>query len=152
MNLHVAKTEPNQGNLAYAGEISPTQAWEELKANPKAMLVDVRTAPEWTFSGEPNLASIGKPLIKVSWKHFPQFTVNEQFCATIASLQLAKDTPLFMLCRTGGRSLDAACALTEQGFTACYNVTDGFEGPFDGERHRGNVAGWKAANLPWIQG
>ncbi|MGI9402905.1 MAG: rhodanese-like domain-containing protein, partial [Hyphomicrobium sp.] len=29
---------------------------------------------------------------------------------------------------------------------------DGFEGPLDASRHRGQVAGWKAAGLPWVQG
>jgi hypothetical protein len=31
-------------------------------------------------------------------------------------------------------------------------VAEGFEGPPDANRHRGKVAGWKAAGLPWVQG
>jgi rhodanese-related sulfurtransferase len=41
--------------------------------------------------------------------------------------------------------------MTKQGFTHCYNVAGGFEGPANNERHRGKVGGWKAAGLPWIQ-
>ena len=40
--------------------------------------------------------------------------------------------------------------MTEQGFGPCYNVAGGFEGPPDGDRHRGTVGGWKAAGLPTV--
>ena len=38
------------------------------------------------------------------------------------------------------------------GFTRCRNVADGFEGPLDPNRHRGQLGGWKAKGLPWAQG
>ena len=43
-------------------------------------------------------------------------------------------------------------ALTQAGYAACYNISDGFEGPHDKNRHRGSTAGWKARGLPWVQG
>jgi rhodanese-related sulfurtransferase len=55
------------------------------------------------------------------------------------------------LCRSGARSRAAAEAMTALGYQRCYNVADGFEGPHDGERHRGQLAGWKASGLPWTQ-
>ncbi len=45
----------------------------------------------------------------------------------------------------------SASALTDLGFANCFNVLDGFEGPPDEEGHRGQIAGWKAAGLPWRQ-
>ena len=39
----------------YAGDISPRQAWEMLQSDPKAVLVDVRTPPEWAYVGQPDL-------------------------------------------------------------------------------------------------
>jgi rhodanese-related sulfurtransferase len=138
--------------LAYGGEVSPQQAWDVLKADKDAVLVDVRTPVEWTFAGEADLGSIGKEALKLSWKTFPSYTLNDQFAATLKSTGIKQDAPLFFICRTGGRSLDAACAMTAEGYTHCYNVTDGFEGPLDQARHRGTVAGWKASGLPWGQG
>jgi rhodanese-related sulfurtransferase len=50
------------------------------------------------------------------------------------------------------RSLAAARAMAAAGFRACHNVSEGFEGPLDDERHRGTLLGWKAIGLPWQQG
>jgi hypothetical protein len=33
-----------------------------------------------------------------------------------------------------------------------FNVLEGFEGPKDGEGHRGTLGGWRKAGLPWVQG
>ena len=33
------------------------------------------------------------------------------------------------------------------GFMRCRNVADGFEGPLDPNRHRGQLGGWKAKGL-----
>jgi hypothetical protein len=46
----------------------------------------------------------------------------------------------------------AAEAMAALGYQHCHNVADGFEGPLDGDRHRGRVGGWKAAGLAWTQG
>ena len=63
-----------------------------------------------------------------------------------------RDAPLLFLCRSGVRSKAAAIAMTQQGFTACYNIANGFEGDSDPTRHRGTVSGWKVEGLPWVQG
>jgi hypothetical protein len=41
--------------------------------------------------------------------------------------------------------------MTGAGYSRCFNVSEGFEGRLDPERHRGLVEGWKAAGLPWTQ-
>ena len=42
--------------------------------------------------------------------------------------------------------------MTQAGYKNCYNIAPGFEGPHDGAQHRGSVDGWKASDLPWVQG
>ena len=37
------------------------------------------------------------------------------------------------------------------GYARAHNLSGGFEGVHDGERHRGRVDGWKASGLPWTQ-
>lgn len=135
----------------YAGEISAQEAWNCLQCDVRAVLVDVRTPPEWAFSGEPDLTSLGKEQLRISWKIFPTYILNERFVEALEGVGLAKDVPLLFLCRTGGRSLDAAIAAARQGFLHCYNITDGFEGAPNGQHQRGMVSGWKAAGLPWRQ-
>ena len=44
-----------------------------------------------------------------------------------------------------------AKAMTAAGFSHAYNISGGFEGDVDQERHRGNRNGWKASGLPWRQ-
>ena len=135
----------------YAGEISALDAWARLKSDANAVLVDVRTPPEWAFSGEPDLSTLGKEPLRISWKIFPSYALNEHFVATLKQAGVKPDATLLFLCRTGGRSLDAAIASTAAGFGSSYNITDGFEGPPDAAHHRGTLAGWKASMLPWRQ-
>lgn len=151
-NAHrVAAAAHPESEPVYAGEIEPAEAWELLNKNPHAVLIDVRTQPEWMFSGVANLAELGKKLELVSWKTYPHYQYNERFVEQVEAIAPALDTPLIFICKTGGRSLDAACAMTAHGYTACYNLTGGFEGDFNEQRQRGEVNGWKAAGLPWEQ-
>lgn len=135
----------------YAGEVDVAQCWKALADDSEAQLVDVRTIPEWNFSGRPNLASLGKTLHMISWKLYPSMELNSAFVSQLQNAVADTDTPLFFLCKTGGRSLDAAIAMTQAGYTQCYNVTDGFEGPSDEHSQRGKLAGWKASKLDWEQ-
>ena len=145
---------PNVGRPAqagYAGDLSATDAWALLQHEPKAFLIDVRTAPEWSFVGVADLSALGKKPVLVPWQTFPTMDVNPSFEAELAQAGVAKDAPVVFMCRSGGRSKAAAVAMTTRGFQRCYNLADGFEGPLDGARHRGTAGGWKAAGLPWAQ-
>ncbi len=132
--------------------VSPAQAWEQLKANPDAKLIDVRTQPEWTYVGVPDLTTVGKQVLLLSWQVYPSNARNEAFAQQLAAQGIKPDTPLYLLCRSGVRSLAAGEHLAQLGYTHCFNVEDGFEGPVDQSRHRGATSGWKASGLPWLQG
>ena len=140
----------------YAGDLSAQEAWDLLKAEPSAQLVDVRTMAEWNFVGLPDLAGVGRRVHCVEWQSFPTMAVNPAFIAeaeaAVTAAGAGKESPILFLCRSGARSRAAAVALTQAGFARAYNVAGGFEGDPDGERHRGNLNGWKAARLPWRQG
>jgi len=139
-------------SLGYAGDLSPTEAWQKLATLPNAVLVDVRTQAEWSYVGLPDLSSLTKPVHKLSWQVFPEMQVNPGFVESVKAAGITADQPILLLCRSGVRSVAAAKALAEQGFTQCYNIRDGFEGPGDGDKHRGRVSGWKVEGLPWVQG
>ncbi len=136
----------------YAGDVTAREAWDSLARDPKAGLIDVRTRPEWSFIGLPVLASLDKQTLCICWQDYPVMQVNEDFAQEAAAAGLAPEDPVYLLCRSGVRSIAAAQALTAAGYGACYNVLDGFEGPHDEHGHRGRVAGWQAAGLPWRQG
>lgn len=136
----------------YAGDVSPTEAWDMLAAEPSAVLVDVRTQAEWTWVGVPDLRRLGKETVFVSWQVFPSMEVNQDFPSELMAGVPDLDAPLLFICRSGHRSKSAAAVATAMGFARCYNVGTGFEGDKDTSKHRGTVGGWKVDGLPWVQG
>lgn len=136
----------------YAGDLPPAAAYDLLRSDPKAQLIDVRTDAEWTYVGLPDLSALDKQPIKLAWQLFPAMTVNPEFVARLAQQVPDKATPLVFLCRSGVRSKAAAAAMTQAGYSQAYNIAEGFEGGHDAEKHRGRVNGWKARGLPWAQG
>ena len=135
----------------YAGDLSATDTYRLLTDDPEAVLVDVRTHAEWAYVGLPDLAALNKKAATVQWSTYPDGAPNRAFLDELAAVGIGKDTPVAFLCRSGARSVAAATAATSAGYTAAYNVSDGFEGPPDATGHRGGQGGWKAAGLPWRQ-
>jgi len=145
----------DQNLPSYAGDVDVTTAWQLLKDNPDAQLVDVRTAAEWSFTGVADLSALGREAHLIEWQMFPSMAPNPGFVAavsdTVARSGARKDTPLLFLCRSGARSRAAAIAMAKAGYSRAYNLAGGFEGDLDQDRHRGRTNGWKAASLPWRQ-
>ena len=137
--------------MSYAGDVPPQEAFAALESDPAAVLVDVRTSAEWSYVGLPDLTGLGKRVLPVEWQRFPDGSVNEGFLDELRDAGVTEGAPIYFLCRSGVRSAAAAAAATRAGLGPAYNVTDGFEGPLDGQGHR-SVAGWKVAGLPWRQG
>jgi len=144
----------HEGNvgMSYAGDRNPAETYEALSRDSEAELIDVRSEAEWTFTGVPELSSIGKQPLFLAWQSFPGMQQNLAFVERLsAALAGKEDKPLYFICRSGGRSQAAAMAMTAAGFSRCYNVAEGFEGVPDEEGHRGTVNGWKGRQLPWRQ-
>ncbi|QBS41874.1 rhodanese-like domain-containing protein [Nocardia sp. CS682] len=137
--------------MSYAGDITPQQAWELLRDNPEAVLVDVRTEAEWKFVGVPDTSSIERPTVLIEWVDSTG-TRNGEFTEQLVKALDGHDraAPVIFLCRSGQRSIGAAIAATQAGFGTSYNVLEGFEGPVDANGHRGG-SGWRALGLPWRQ-
>jgi len=135
----------------YAGDVSPQHAYEAIKRDPNAAIVDCRTQAEWSFVGLPDLRAAGRQPVLVEWQAFPAMERNPNFAAELERAGVAKGKPIYFLCRSGARSKSAAIAMTAAGFGPCFNIAGGFEGNRDSAGHRGTVEGWKAAGLPWRQ-
>jgi rhodanese-related sulfurtransferase len=139
--------------MSYAGDLSVNEAWQMLAGDAKATLVDVRTAPEWSFVGRPDLTSVGKAPVLASWQAYPQMAVDPDFVSKLTKElgEAKRAAPILFLCRSGARSKAAAIAMTAAGFPQCFNIAGGFEGDRDAAGHRSMVSGWKHAGLPWTQ-
>ena len=136
--------------MTYAGDITPQAAWELLRDDSEAVLVDVRTHAEWQYVGVPDTSSIARPTHLIEWVTYPDGAPNVNFVDQLKHAGVAGTRPVVFLCRSGQRSIGAAEAATAAGIGPSYNVLDGFEGATDADGHRGST-GWRAVGLPWRQ-
>jgi rhodanese-related sulfurtransferase len=143
--LSTAKQRAQKMGLPYAGALTPQEAFALMQQHAKAKLVDVRTRAEWDWVGRvPNA-------VEVEFLSYPGSVPNDAFIEELEQ-QVAKDAIVMFLCRSGGRSHNAAGFATQAGFAHSYNVLEGFEGDRDANGQRSKIGGWRAAGLPWVQG
>ncbi len=128
--------------LPYAGALLPQEANALMEAGAK--LVDVRTKAELEWVGRVPGS------IAIEWNTWPGGKPNQEFASQLEA-QVAKETPVMFLCRSGGRSHNAATAAARAGYAEAYNVLEGFEGDKDSGGHRNTSGGWRVAGLPWVQ-
>ena len=143
--LSLARTRGEALGRPYKGEVTPQEACELLKLAPGAKIVDVRTRAEWDWVGRVPDA------VEIEWNQYPGGVRNPNFLAELKR-QVDPEALVMFLCRSGARSIGAATAATEAGYSDCYNSLEGFEGDKDASGHRNAIGGWRKAGLPWIQG
>lgn len=143
--LNLARTRGEALERPYQGELTPSEAATVMHLAPGAKLVDVRTQAELDWVGRVPGA------IEIEWNKYPGGVRNPNFLAELKR-QVDQEALVLFLCRSGVRSIGAAAAAVEAGYTNCYNILEGFEGDKDANGHRGNIGGWRKAGLPWIQG
>ena len=143
--LSTARQRGKQLGLPYAGALTPAEAHELMQHHSGAALVDVRTRAEWDWVGRVPRA------IEVEIMSYPGNRPNPSFIEDLEK-KVPKDALVMFLCRSGGRSHNAAGFATQAGYGNCYNVLEGFEGDRDDSGQRNKTGGWRAAGLPWVQG
>jgi len=132
-------------------QINPQQAYDFLKENQEAIMIDVRSSMEYLFVGHPKGAT------HIAWIDEPTWEINENFYQETASHIMHKSdldphlVPVILICRSGKRSLEAGNVLVNGGFSEVYNIDEGFEGELDENHHRSTVGGWRFRGLPWEQ-
>ena len=134
-------------------DVSPREAFELVQSDDNAVILDVRSKVEFDYVGHPQGA------VHVAWQEYPDWQADADF-AHKARLKLAEasgtanpesDLTVLTICRSGGRSRAAAQALLDAGFSRVMNISEGFEGDRDANRHRGTRGGWRFHGLPWEQ-
>lgn len=126
-------------------KMAPTVAFAALSQDSRAVLIDVRDPVEFSFVGHP-IGAVNIPL-----KFAPGMSTNPDFLSQVRATVPDVMTPIFLLCRSGQRSMAAAEVLYEAGFQSLTNIEEGFEGGMDGAKHRSTVNGWRFHGLPWQQ-
>jgi rhodanese-related sulfurtransferase len=143
--LQKARRRAKEMGLPYEGALTPKEAHEVLQQGGGAKLVDVRTRAELDWVGRVPGA------LEVELLTWPGSRPNPEFVKQLEQQVPDKDTPLLFLCRSGGRSHNAAMLAMQAGYSDTYNVLEGFEGDKDDSGHRNTTGGWRANGLPWSQ-
>lgn len=125
--------------------MTPKEAHAYRLAHPEAVLIDCRTEMEFFYVGHPLGAT------HVVWQEAPNWHVNQAFASEVLRETKSTQRPVLLICRSGSRTLDAAAALEQAGFTDVINVLHGFEGDLDPAQHRNSINGWRHDGLPWEQ-
>jgi rhodanese-related sulfurtransferase len=141
--LENAKQRAEDLNLPYAGALTPLETYQLLQLAPQAKLVDVRTQAELELVGRIPMAN------NIEWAFYPGMVPNPHFEAQLTQ-QVDKEALVVFLCRTGGRSHNAAVLAAKLGYNQAFNMLEGFEGEATPDtRQRCRINGWKVADLPW---
>ncbi|MDF7674188.1 rhodanese-like domain-containing protein [Acetobacteraceae bacterium ESL0709] len=121
-------------------DLSAKEAWDFLDACSDALLIDVRTPSEWASVGFPDLSSLKRRALGLTWVADQEADFGHKLVEAVPD----KARPVVFMCRSGQRSTHAATAAELLGYLNVFNVVDGFE-----DRH-GPGTGWRASGLPFI--
>jgi rhodanese-related sulfurtransferase len=140
--LNEAQMRAVHNGLPYTGVLTPQESFVVMQHRSSSILVDVRTKAE--------LELVGRILqaIHIEWAFYPGMVSNPDFALQLQS-QVDKASTLIFICRTGGRSHNAAVLAKQLGYQRVYNMVEGFEGDANDLKQRTMINGWKHAGLPW---
>jgi rhodanese-related sulfurtransferase len=99
--------------------VSADEAFEQLRVNKQARIVDVREPREWAATGVPQKA------VRISLGNL----------ARKAPEKLPADTPVYLICNSGHRSHRGGKILLKLGYSQVYSVS-------------GGIVAWQRAGLP----
>lgn len=125
------------------GKVNSAQCWQALQAKEKAHLIDVRSPEEWQETGVAKLDDIKKEVKLLSWLFLtPSIHPNRNFMNDLEQIFPDREVELFFICKSGGRSMQAAEAALSFGYKKVFNVGDGFVGDEMSKN------GWMNSDLP----
>lgn len=139
--IDAAQARAKENQFPYAGAVTPQEAYA-LSSMPETILVDVRSMAELELVGRIPDA------IHIEWAFYPGMVPNAAFADQLQQ-KVDKNKNVIFICRTGGRSHNAATLADTIGYDHAYNMLEGFEGATNPQNQRTMINGWKHANLPW---
>ena len=121
LGFALAVSSCNSGSKGEVEMISPIDVYEAVYGEDSLQLVDVRTQEEYEVSHLKNAQNI--------------CVTSDDFKEKVATLD--KQKPVYVYCKKGGRSAQAATILKEMGFTKVYDL-------------QGGIASWKEEGLETV--
>ena len=111
---------------------------DQVKNNPKSVLLDVRTQGELDSIGKPDGDKIGLKTYFLEIRRDAFFDFVQEF----KNLNISEDKEVLVICASGERSQITAELLTKENYKSI-NISDGFMGSQEG-------IGWKKNGLPCL--
>ena len=132
--------------------VAPADVWNALQTDASAQMVDVRTDAEWNFVGIADLSEAGKTPALIPWQVFPSMQLNTGFVDQLkqAGTDAGEPDLLPVPQRRAQPGRRAKPPSPQDIHTPTISAT-GSKDPPNAEGHRGQLAGWKASDLPWRQ-
>jgi len=101
-------------------EISVSQLHKRLQQNPQAIVIDIREVSE-TNAGSISAATL-IPRGVLEMQIDSASSIQQRF----ATLDELASQPVYLLCRSGARSVFSAISLQQMGFKEVYSIKGGF--------------------------
>jgi rhodanese-related sulfurtransferase len=101
-------------------EMSVKQLHEKIQQNPDLILIDIREVSETSLGTIANAALIPRGILEMTIDNHK--SIQQRF----ATLDILAEQPVYLLCRSGVRSVFAALSLKQMGFEDVYSVEGGF--------------------------
>ncbi|CUS48681.1 MAG: Rhodanese-related sulfurtransferase [Idiomarinaceae bacterium HL-53] len=108
---------------AHIKEMSIDELEAKLEANSESLVIDVREPAEFSGGHIPHAVNLPRGILEFQLASLPQ--VASAGCAPEIALEQIRSNPVYLICRTGGRSALAAYSLQQMGFEQVYSVAGG---------------------------
>ncbi|MDX1539671.1 rhodanese-like domain-containing protein [Arsukibacterium sp.] len=106
-------------------EVSIDELAAYLERHPEPRLIDVREPAEFAQSHIAGAVNYPRGVLEMQLANHP--AVAASGCAADVALTQLASAPLYLICRSGGRSALAAESLQRMGFTDVYSVAGGMQ-------------------------
>lgn len=101
-------------------EVSVAQLHKKLQQDPQVIVIDIREVAETVEGSIPNAVLIPRGVLEM------QIDSVESIKQRFATLDELAQQPIYLLCRSGARSVLSALSLELMGFKHVYSVAGGF--------------------------
>lgn len=112
-----------QAAKASVQEITVQQA-HALLSDHHAVLIDVREPDEFAAGHVDRFINLPRGVLEMKIHQHPLVASH---CEPLAALEALAAHPIYLLCRSGARSVLAAKALQEMGFEQVWSISGGFQ-------------------------
>jgi rhodanese-related sulfurtransferase len=101
-------------------ELTVSQLNEKLQQNNSAIVIDIREVSETNLGSIPCASLIPRGVLEM------KIDSEESIKARFSTLELLVEQPIYLLCRSGARSILSALSLQQMGFKEVYSIEGGF--------------------------